>query len=225
VSEGCYPIERLGEIAELAADDPRRGHLANCPRCRARLAAYERFLSQEDPPKGLDLASAEARLASVLQAEIGAGATPAAGPVARADDAVVRPEWWRWSGMRWAAALAAMLAVAVGLTVFTDRSDDWLREPVLRGDEDAAAEAFAPTAETLDGGGVLLTWQAVPEAECYRVLLFGADLLEVARWETGVETELSLGPNELAKAVYWRVVALRGGDTLQQAAVLKLGVR
>jgi hypothetical protein len=41
MGESCYSPEQLAELATLAADDPRRAHLENCPHCRALLAAYQ----------------------------------------------------------------------------------------------------------------------------------------------------------------------------------------
>ncbi len=41
MGESCYSPEQLAELANLAADDPRRAHLETCPHCRALLAAYQ----------------------------------------------------------------------------------------------------------------------------------------------------------------------------------------
>jgi hypothetical protein len=203
----CLDMAQLAAVDWLPADDPRRRHLADCARCRARLAAYRAFESPPGLPEGADLPDAEARLGAFLQQEIGVGEEPA------------RPRRRDWR--RPLLALAAVLVVAVGLTLVTDDGEGPPRTPILRGDEEAVrqggvrAGALAAASEVDADGRVVLSWSAVGDADTYRVVLYGADLSELDSFDAGPATSLTLDPADLPAAeagLVWTVIALRAGD-------------
>ena len=68
--QNCIDIEKIAEILELQADDPRRIHLEECPRCSSALLAYRAFLKAETV-SGSDPDEAEARLEAFIQSKIG----------------------------------------------------------------------------------------------------------------------------------------------------------
>ncbi len=88
MSGQCIQIEDLARVAELPPDDPARLHLTDCPRCRARLAAFGDFISSEsnmdqvDGVEGIaagdvnkaidprDIQDANTRLTAVMNREI-----------------------------------------------------------------------------------------------------------------------------------------------------------
>jgi hypothetical protein len=65
---GCFKPD---EFEGLAADDPRRAHLKNCPRCRSVLKSFEVYRNVADVPDGAEVADAHARLAAALGSRIG----------------------------------------------------------------------------------------------------------------------------------------------------------
>lgn len=221
VRESCFQPEALAEIAELSAGDPRRAHLEGCARCRARLAAFASFMAEEPVPAGADPVDAEARLSAVLDDLIGRPGDDRSTGFAPVTRLPVRRER---QPMRLVLALAAVLVVAVGLRVATQVGDGGQPTTVLRGDKDPVAAAFQPSSTPLSEGIVQLAWQPVPGAEGYRVVLIGADLRETAQHEVGSQTRLDLGPDDLADAAFWRVIALRGGDPVARSAAQPLNV-
>jgi len=205
----CYPMDELDRVAALPAGDPRLAHLADCPRCRARLASYRSFV-RATVAAGADPDDAEPRL---MQAFIRAIATTPR----------VRPRRLRLAkGSAWrpAFALAGVLVAVVGLWRFGEtRRPGAAEPPVLRG-EAAAVPAPLPLAvRVLADGRLLLAWRRQPAAEQYRVALHGADLAEAARVEAGNDTTVSVSRGA---ARFWRVIALRGGDEIGSSALAPL---
>ena len=43
----CIPVEEMGTLSGLPADDERRRHVASCPRCSSLLFVYEQFVRAE----------------------------------------------------------------------------------------------------------------------------------------------------------------------------------
>ena len=205
MSDRCLKPEELGEFAGRGADDPRRAHVDACPQCQALLRSYADFVDPVDIPFGADLGDADLRLAAALDREIG---------VAGSGGDVVRPaaSFWTPFRVRALAAVAAVVIVAVGLSLFRPGSGMVSPgEPVLRGIGAPAAPFFCQV-EMLDGGGFRVSWPGIAEATGYRLVVFGEDLTELAGFEVGMETTFEL--QMPAGAAFCRVVALRDGDEL-----------
>lgn len=233
----CYPVEALADIDGLAADDPQRRHLADCPRCRARLAEYRSFVAAVAPP-GADPDDADRQLTAFLvRAAAAEGMVPAAGRAAgRAAEPAVRPPAGRSRGPRrvllWrpALALAAVIVGVLGVWRAVDPGWTGSGARVLRGDSPALAAApVLQPVSTLPDGRWRLAWSAVEGADGYTVVLHAADLTEVSRLEAGARTTLVLDRPSAATSPagrapsLWRVVARRGGDTLARSGLAPLG--
>lgn len=199
MSDRCLNPE---ELADLAADDPRRAHVDACPRCQALLQSYAAFMDPVNVPRGANLEEADSRLAAALDREIGVGGE------------VVRPaaSFWTPFRVRTLAAAAAVVIVAVGLSVFQPGSEVASPdEPVLRG-IGAPAAPFRCQMAMLDEGGFRVSWPGIAEATGYRLVVFGEDLTELAEFDVGMETKFELQLPE--GAAFCRVIALRDGDEL-----------
>lgn len=189
------------ELAGLATDDPRWGHVENCPACRAITQSLAAFLTPTDFPADSDLADADTRLSAVLEQEIGSGGT------------VVRPAptFWTPFRVRTLAAVAAVLVVAVGLSLVSPGPIGPPQEPVLRGIGTPAAP-FGCQMATLENGVFQVSWPPVTDATSYRVVVYGEDLQELATFDVGPATTFELIPP--AGAAFCRIVALCAGDEL-----------
>ena len=189
----------------MSADDPRRIHVDGCPRCQAVMKSFVAFMDPADVPGAADLADAHARLSDALDREIGTGAK------------VVRPGsgFWTPFRVRMIAAVAAVLVVAVGLSVFRAGPDGLAPgEPVLRG-VGAPAVPFRVETIPLESDGFQLRWPGVAEATGYRVVVYGEDLLEITGFDVGLETTFKFEPP--IGAAFCRVIALRDGDELERS--------
>lgn len=203
MSERCLNLE---ELAGMTTDDPRRVHLDACPRCQAVLKSFAEFMDPQDVPQGADVADAHARLAAALESEI----TP--------QENVVRPapSFWTPFRVRTLAAAAAVVIVAVGLSMF---GSGWgpgngvlpHQEPVLRG-IGAPAAPFLCQLELLSGGRIQATWPGIAEATGYRVVVYDLDLKELEAFEAGSATHLMI--QLPAGGAFCRVIALKDGDEL-----------
>lgn len=202
--ESCFDIREIPHLADLAPDDPRRRHLAACPRCRGLAEAQALFLAPGDTSDLSDLAAADTRLQHRLAA---AWTGPAAAPAGR--------------GRRGWLALAAVLAVcALGLTA----GEVWrLRTGLapqpgghLRGD----ANQLELTVAAQDGV-LRLDWAKAPDADSYLFLFFGADLAETGR-RVAKQSLLDLRPVDLPAATeFCQVFALSHGDTLARSTIVR----
>jgi len=220
----CYQVEALEDIAGLREGDPRLTHLADCPRCRARLAQYRSFMAAEAPP-GADPDDAQRRLAEVVavsgQAQANDGRTGGRGGLL---------SWLSLPALRPALALAVVLVVALGIWRVADLAGPREgAERVLRGEGPRQGEAFEPMAVgALPGGRVRLSWRAVEGADSYVVVLHAGDLAETARLDPVTGTELDLDPGRLEahgagrQPVSWTVVALSGGDPIARSLAAPL---
>lgn len=230
--EECYPVEALAEIDRLAAEDLQRRHLADCPRCRARLAEYRSFVAAVAPP-GAEPDDADRLLtAFLIRAAAGEGTAPEAGGAA---EPAVRLPAGRPRRPRpvpfWRPALAAAAVIVGVLGIWRVVDTGWPEggERVLRGDSPAPAAApILQPVSALPDGRWQLAWSAVEGADGYTVVLHAADLTEVSRLEAGTRTTLALdrplpasSPAGRAPSL-WRVVGRRGGDTLASSALAPL---
>jgi len=205
----CIPVEALGTIATLPADDPRRRHAETCPRCRARLALFREFDSPSAPPAGARIDEADSALAAAIEREL---ALPAPLPFparaarprpARGLGASLRPLW---------AAAAALILVAGAWVLLRPPAPAVMRGPVSR--------AELPVATHRGVDRLTLSWRAVPGASRYVVRFYATDLSDLASVDAGRADHLELRrgalPRPLAGGakVLWQVMALAGGDRL-----------
>jgi hypothetical protein len=213
MSTTCPPLESFAELLRLDAQDPRRRHLEQCPRCRARMMAFRSFMEMEPAPVGADREDARRRLVAAIRRET-LRSVGRAGPR--------RSIWQRrlpWPVWKPALGLvAAALLIVVLLRAAGDRGPQ--APLMLRGANPTEAVARVPAATWAADGSAVLRWPAVPAADGYRVLVFDQDLQEIARLDAAGDTSLVLSPARLAAlapsgaALFWRVAALRQGDQI-----------
>jgi len=217
----CFDASEIAAVLDLGPDDPRRRHLAECPRCRALALSFQEFLAPESVPDGARPAEAVRRLSRVVADETaaptraGMGSPAAGGPMGWFGRLWLRPP------VRTAWAMAALVVVAGGvfLAVHTRQG----REPVLRGPQ-AAVLALQPVRLEPDGA-LRLCWAPLAGAERYQVRLYSTALAEVVRLEPVTVPEAVLRRSALPRgippgtALLWRVAALRGGDDIAQSPV------
>lgn len=214
MSDRCLKPEEIGDLIALSAggpegpegpegsDDPRWAHVDECPRCQALLQSYTAFLDPVGVPAGADLADAEVRLDAALGKEIGTTGKVVSPPTS----------FWNPFRVRTLAAAAAVVIVAIGLSVFRPGSEVISpQEPVLRG-IGAPAAPFRCQVGMLNEGVFRMTWPLIAEATGYRVVVYGEDLGELATFDVGMETSFELRPPE--GAAFCRVIAMRGGDEM-----------
>ena len=156
----CIPVEGLGELEALSPEHPWRRHLADCPHCRALLAAYRGFV---DGDAARADATREARLAAFIEREI-AGQD-------RSEPHGLAPR--RRRGLpRWLApalGVAAVGFIAIGLWPRAEGPEPRLGEAQRGPNRSVDSLVVATRAE-----GVLLRWQAPVDGERAEVLVFDA---------------------------------------------------
>ncbi|MFN8178065.1 MAG: hypothetical protein U0167_09055 [bacterium] len=225
--EPCPGLEDLEALLRLSSADPRRRHLDDCPRCRARVLT---FLEFTEPPRDIPphvLRDAESRLDAALKRELALeGGRRESAPAAF-------PRWlagWRLSrgGLAWAAAAIAIGVVVVSLQGRRSRQEAPF---LLRGSaEHAAPGAASPLTLRSAAGpsGVQLSWSPVPGADAYEVRLYGPSLEEIARLHPVTEPRILLSHADLPPSAaagapaLWKVVALHGGDSIAESAPSEL---
>lgn len=232
MSERCFRIEDLAGIAKLTADDPRRAHLSRCPRCRARLAAFEAFMLNDDLPGEADPQDAETRLTAALQREIFGDEDLPAEQATRY--AATRPSRWQQflralttPALRpvWGVAAALLLVVVVHEALLSDRPR--VAPMVLRGEEGSPTETVAATAIREPDGDIVISWTVFPESDRCEIAFYGGNLAEIGRLDGGSGTELRISPGDLPlkagrPGLFWRVIYLRGGDDVAQSVLVGL---
>ncbi len=226
--ERCYELDDLESLLALDPDDPRRGHLERCPRCRARLLVYEEFIGDRSVPPGADTSDAAVRLRWAFDEErdrrIESGAprrSPWAWLSARLRPRALRPAW------ALAAILIAAGALYAGLELRATReAPDLLRRqpaPGLSSRSPARIELRVPSIGP--GGAVTLRWHPFPQADSYRVHLMDADLADFARLGPVADTTLFLSPDAMPGGIHsgavvgWEVAALRAGQEIARSGV------
>ena len=207
MSDQCLNPE---ELADFSTEDPRRAHVDDCPRCQSVVKSFTAFMDPADIPEGADLADAHARLSAALDREIGSGES--IGSQAQ----VIRPAASFWSPfrVRTLAAAAAVVIVAVGLSVTRFGPEVPPQEPVLRDAGDVVAP-YRCEITGLENGGYLLSWPEVEEATSYRVVVYSTDLEDLMDHDVEDATSLEL---ELPEGgAFCRVIALRDGDEVKRS--------
>jgi hypothetical protein len=240
VVDRCPPVETLPEIAVLPLDgekvDPRRRHLASCPRCQARLADYRDFMAGGTPCPPRELHAAMASLDAALRAAgdrdaaLGAAGDGAAGgraaaprpagPRARVLSPVFGHPLAGHPLARVGFALAALFLLLVALDALPERPRQ--REIRLRAGEGrpSAAALVLEAPRLLADGSLEFAWQALPGADDYRLRLLAPDLALLAERPCGGATLLRLAASELdalhvgGGVLVWQVEARAGGDPL-----------
>jgi hypothetical protein len=218
MTAACPPLERLAEIAQLAPTDPRRAHLAECPRCRAQLALYQRFLDPGPVPAGADLADARGRISRSIEREMTRAAAATGGTRPRASfrhvlASLARPAW------KPALALGAIALAGIAILNWTGiYPPAGNEEPTYREQGNAGAEVPVLSEPTCEAdGSVVLHWTACVGADSYEVILYGTDLQEKARFPVGSALLWRLRPGEIDRAreaSFVAVSARSGGDEI-----------
>jgi hypothetical protein len=200
----CPELVDLAQWAAASAEDPRRVHTQDCPRCGARLASLYLFCDPQPLPVGADLTDAEARLARSLRREL---AVPRAGIL-------------RFAGRR-SLAVAALLVVMAGLYA----GSDLLRPAptiVLRETPFTTLILRLGAVDWQREGTLRVAWSSVPGAEVYAVLLVDAGGDELKRLDGTAACELVVTPGAMGAAaaaspLFVQVAALRSGDEIARS--------
>jgi hypothetical protein len=204
MTDECYRSDELEELAATPPGDPRRAHLAECPRCRTDLAAYLAFMNPGPHPAEADPEDARTRLAAALEREILPAQSPHTGVVREPQQPPDHPVRAFWRSMTrpvlrpvWGLAAVVLLIVAAQQAVqFSRRAGEPI---VLRGPAEAAAEAVTASMEMLDDGSVRFRWPPVTGAESYSIALYRGDLSQLDRFDAGAATTLLLDAQTIAR--------------------------
>ena len=222
MKDGCFDVEQIASVLELPADDARRRHLESCPRCRNLARLYVAFMKAR-PVDGARPEEAREHLAQViLQAAGRADApestrqtSPSRKTVSRRDAGA---RWWPLWRLRPAGLLAA--AAVITLVAVVLWQDHPTAPPVLRDDRAPRPGTLSlRPAETVEGGGVRLTWTRDRGAERYEVRVYDAELDEVYRHPAVPDTTLVLRLSDIpapsgSPGFVWRVHAFHGDDVV-----------
>lgn len=238
---GCPDIDELARLIDLAAGDPRREHLDDCPRCRAQAMVLREFLQDPAVPAGAAVDNASERLLRSLQAEQDAEQGRArsrpfpAIPGAR----LFRPRRWPFLvSLRPVAAVVALAALGSALYFGWIRRSPGDEADVLRStpgpalsdrpgasNPSATEDAWLLPVGTDPDGSPVLRWRARPGADAYVVHLFSAELSDIARFGPRPDTMLVL--SRAATAAHplpagelgWQVSVLRAGQIFETSPV------
>ena len=213
MTERCFHMDELASLLELSPGDPRGQHLAACPLCRARLAAYKAFVAEGPQLPGSQPERAKAELDQYLAGMIlgDSGTDGKAGFWTK-----LRPR--RISRFALVPGLAAAAAAVILLVVFNPFSKDRLRhEAPLRGLESPThgGASISTQPVVIESGTVTFRWALVPECDRYEIQVFDAKLEQVARFETNRGMALEVNIDRIPASggpLWWRVVAFRDGD-------------
>jgi hypothetical protein len=210
----CPPIERFEQLLLGDPEDPGRRHLDQCPRCRARVASFAMFMQLDPLPEGARLEDVRERLSRAIHRE--AEAVPQ-----RARWSNSPFSWFRIQARVWRPALGvACIVLVVGIFLYRESDRRSEPAPVLR-DTSSTAPIGAPlVSESLPDGGMLLRWTGVPDAQGYRIHVYGSNLLEITSFDIGSQPTAMLSADRLAALGpsraprIWRVGVLRNGDEI-----------
>lgn len=230
----CLSLSDLLERDLWPADDPRRVHLEQCPRCQGLLLSYEAFVQPPDIPEGADLDDARARLTTDFRGLKTGRPAPVrtSGPQPAETRAglfdtfmgfLVRPAFRFGLG----AAVVVLLLIGLPQVIRSPRYDPDSR--VLRNSEQTAdLRGITTTIPQRQADRVLLRWQTTDEVDAYQVLFFDSGLTEIARFDAGLDTQLVLAldglpvPSAEWDTLFWRVSGRRGADEVVHSQMMSL---
>ena len=120
------------------------------------------------------------------------------------------------------ALIGAVVALVVIIPLLGRGPTDAPITGVLR--DNGGGAAIRGETRVLDDGRVELTWTASEDADAYRVIVYGADLEELTRFEVENRTSFILYPDNLPRSgpsptLLFRVLALRGGDEIARSGL------
>jgi hypothetical protein len=198
----CIPVDQLGTLKQLSAEDPRRRHASACPRCSSLLFAFEAFV-EADAADGANPVAAEMQLARFIATNVEQKEPERVSGAPRRE----RGRWFDLSFLRFAAAAAAVVVVVVVVA----RWQPWeSKEIVYRGE--ASAQFTGLRASATPDGTVELHWDAVKNADAYRVTILAEDLSEITRFSPGASLSARADVRGITGTpYYWQVTALLEG--------------
>lgn len=216
----CIEPDQIATVLALPPDDARRRHLEECPRCASRVLIYRRFLSDTGVP-GADPEAADQHLAAVVA------------------DAVRRPPRPETDGFlarlagrfapRPLLAAAAVLVVAATVLWWGPWRHDGTVLRSADGDFTGGQPVILSAPETLEDGGVRLSWHPLGEAGGYIIRFRNADLDEIGRFGPFPDTSWVLTPSvfppDTPSPVLWRVIAVKNGDEIGRSEPASLHIR
>jgi hypothetical protein len=226
MTERCFHMDELASLLDLKPGDPREQHLAACPLCRARLAAYKAFVAEGPPLTGSQPERAKADLDEFLVRMI-YGDSRAGGETGfRA-----RLRQQRISRFVLVPGLAAAAVAVILFVVLSPFSRDRLRqEAPLRGIESPTADGseLAVQPAVITDGVVTFRWYHVPGSDRYEIQVFDAKLEQIARFEANRQEALEVSISQIPATggpLWWRIVAFRNGDAVAHSPLSPLELR
>jgi len=193
----CLPLEELALVAELPASDPRRAHVATCPRCGALVDAYTRFAEPGADADAPHVAAADARLSEFLAKTIGVAPAAAPAPTLRP---APRESWWAAlfaPAMRPALGFVVAAIVLGGIVVWPRLAEHGPTDTLRGGPRHPDAPTLLVRSAGLHVDGLHIAWSAVPGADAYEVRVFSDGLAEIARLDANGDTVLTVPPSAL----------------------------
>lgn len=228
----CVDEQALGDVLALPQSDPQRRHVDECPRCRALAVSYRQFIDPSSEESASYGTAEDQRLTEFRERLTGASPAVAPGtvrdakaraavPGARTSAAGSRP----WSDRLFGPALRpvwalAAIAIAFGVMKIAPKSPP-AGAPTLRGGN---AHELGTAMPSYAAHGVTLVWSPNPEADHYQLRFFSTALTEIGRRDLARDTTVTLAIGDLPAAyaggetIFYRVVAMKGGDELESSA-------
>lgn len=224
MTDECFQLDELDSLLDLDPEDPRRRHLASCPLCRARLAAYRTFLAEGPLQPDSEPVRAGAELEAFVAKMIhdGVGMEAGGGFLSRLRSRRI-PRRAIIPGL--AAAVVAAVVLIIALSPFPD--GDRRHPAPLRGldAQDAGESVLAIQPAVAHDGTVLFSWTRLPDSDRYEVQVFDTKLQEIARFEADRDTCLVVRAGDMPRAdgtLFWRVMAFREGDEIAHSRLRSL---
>jgi hypothetical protein len=213
MTERCFHMDELASLLDLGPEDPRERHLAACPLCRARLAAYKAFVTEGPPLAGSRPEQAEKELDAFLAKMVHG-------------DSGAREETGFWTKLRprriprfvFVPGLAAAAVAVILLVVLNPFSGNQPQKMApLRGIEspETGGAVLSTQPVVIEDGTVTFRWSPVPGPHSYEIQVFDATLEQIAFFEAKGDATLRVSIDQIPAAggqLWWRVVAYHDGD-------------
>lgn len=205
-------IVGFDQLLKLPATHSDRKAVEDCPRCGARLLAYQKFMLASDL-SGADAKAAQKHLTAFIEAEAARSLPPP-----KVSKQTAPRGLFAFPQLRWVVPVAAVLvAVAIGV---------WRMQPGIDRAPEVRAVDDATTIELLQvqlmNGAVELTWEPVPTAEEYAVRLLDQSFAEIRRAGPTPTTTLRVDLDSSEGVRYCQVVALQSGDEIAVSPIRRL---